>query len=362
MTVYVAQMLMAVLSQIICGKRSLSKKIKKISLFVTILFLVVISAFRCNIGEDYMHYVNLYNTASLHGSQGFYTEPGFNILLMVLTKIGFPAQSLFVVSSILLGVALWFFLTQCVGERYWGLAIFLFVSFGFYFSSLNILRQYMAFSIGLFALVSLKKSNIKTFTILLIIATSFHAAAIFLFAVPLFSRLARAKQGFWIIITLYILSLVFIVLDIRPIVAWFSSFINRWSEYASSSYFTEKNASAILKLLVPNLLAVWYFISCKGKVLSLSNYSFGKWCDIEIAGVLYILFQNVFSGIMVLTRISEMFGMCFILWVLGVVARNKDNSTKKLFEFLLYVYGFVLTSVTIFQMNGYGVMPYQSIF
>lgn len=360
MTIYIVQMLMSLFSQSICAGQRFSRKIKKISLLITILFLSIFSAIRYGIGGDYTHYVNLYNAALVHGSQDFYTEPGFNLLLVFLTRCGMPSQSIFIISSVLLGIALWYFITSCVENRYWGLCIFLFISFGFYFSSLNILRQYMAFSIGLFALVFLKKKKFMPFIGLVIIAMFFHTAAIFLFAVPLFSRVTKLKHGFWVLSFMYIISLTFILFDIRPFVAWLSNFVNRWSGYSDSTYFTEKNAGAILKLFIPNLLAIWYLITFSNKESVLSNDN--KWSDIGIVGILYVFLQNIFFGIMVLTRISEMFGMCFILWTIGVITSNKEKYTNVLFELLLYVYGFVLTFVTIFQMNGYGVMPYQSIF
>lgn len=362
MTIYLIQMAATVLSQLVCAEPKIPRVFKKAALFSVLLLLVLASAFRYGIGGDYNHYVNMYNAALLQGSQDFYTEPGFNILLMVLVRMGLPPQSLFIFSSVLLGVGLWHFITHCVEERYWGLAVFLFVSFGFYFSSLNVLRQYMAFSIGLFALVALKDRQMKVFLLLVVIASLFHTAASFLLLAPLLSLLVKSKHGYGITVVLYIVSLSFLVVDIRPVISLLSAFVERWSGYADSTYFTDRNASAVLKLVVPNLLMIWYLVSGVGKTLSGGAVTDSKWGDVSLAGMLYVFMQNAFFGVMVLTRIPEMFGMCFALWVVRIVSRNKGSSTRFLFELLLYAYGFILTWVTIFQMNGNGVMPYQSIF
>lgn len=362
MTIYLIQMAAAALSQLVCAEPRISRAFKKAALFSVLLLLVLASAFRYGIGGDYGHYVNMYNVALLQGSKDFYTEPGFNILLMILARTGLPAQSLFIVSSVLLGVGLWHFITRCAEERYWGLAVFLFVSFGFYYSSLNVLRQYMAFSVGLFALTALKDQQMKIFLLLVVIASLFHTAAVFLLLAPLFSLLAKSKYGYGITVVLYIVSLSFLVVDIRPVISMLSVFVERWSGYSDSAYFTDRNASAVLKLVVPNLLMIWYLVSDTRKLPSEGKGADSMWSDIALVGMLYVFMQNAFFGVMVLTRIPEMFGMCFVLWIVGVVSRNKGSSTRFLFELLLYAYGFILTWVTIFQMNGNGVMPYQSIF
>lgn len=336
-------------------------------LTVSILFCAFVSVLRYEIGGDYSHYVDEYNSIGQNGASSSYTEIGYSELSYLLYRLGFPAQSIFVISSFVLAAAIFYFVIKSVDTQYWSLFVLLFVILGFYFSSLNILRQYFATAFCIFGFVSLKRNRIFKFVLFVIIGGLFHTIVFVCLLLPLLMYLLKSRMGVIILLFLYIISVILVFVDIRPLVSLIINYIPRWSGYAESSFFVDRNNTAFLKILLPNFIFSMFVLntvrqSQRNASLKKDIFDIIPINPLFISGMFcYILFQNVFYGVTVGTRLSEVFFALYISFLIDFMSLFNNKVVKSFFSAILVLYGILLTTITIFIMNGNGVVPYNSI-
>ena len=326
--------------------------------------LFLVSGLRFEVGADYQHFIEEFNVITNQGLRASYTEIGFALLALLIHSVGLGGEGLYFVCSLILMVSVAYFICRCIDKKFWCFSLLLFVLFGFFFSSMNLSRQYLGVSVAVFGVAmycSDSRHRLIPFVALTIAGALFHTAVILLLATPIVVALYRSKWGFKVAVALYVVSLVCVVVDIREIIKLILPLISRWSWYANSEFFNDRNFSAITKLVVPNLIFVITLFRLRRE---------GEWsewvADNRGGGVLalfslYLFSQNAFYGIMVLTRVSELFfvGVIAHYSMAGTLARSEKE--RKLYYGVLVVYGLLLTVVTIFIMGGNGVMPYRSV-
>lgn len=160
-----------------------------------LVFLVAIRDY--NVGTDTINYVYLFESAvenknnltdyiSSHPSFEF----GFLFYNFCLAQLLSSVESYFVVTyGIIVGLT---YLSALKVKKYISMHIFVFVFLFIFFSeSLNTMRQYLALSFVFFALACLFLKKINQSIIMLMIACTFHASAVFSFLVVAFYFLSK---------------------------------------------------------------------------------------------------------------------------------------------------------------------------
>lgn len=346
------------------GYRAESDRVINGCLIAGTVTLFLVSGLRFEVGTDYQHFIDEFNIITSQGLQASYTEVGFALLAVIIHSVGLGGEGLYFVCSLILMLSVSYFIYRCINKKFWCFSLLLFVLLGFFFSSMNLSRQYLGVSVAIFGVATYcsdSKHRLIPFVALTIVGALFHTAVILLIATPIVVALYRSKWGFKVAVALYAASLVCAVIDIREIIKLILPLIGRWSWYANSEFFNDRNYSAITKLVVPNLIFVITLFRLR------RERRWSEWAaDNRRGGVLalfslYLFSQNAFYGIMVLTRVSELFfvGVIAHYSMAGMLARSEME--RKLYYGALVVYGFLLTVVTIFIMGGNGVMPYRSI-
>lgn len=353
---------LAILS--VANYRTESMKVAYGCLAVGTVGLFLVSGLRFEVGTDYQHFIDEFNIITSQGLQASYTEIGFALLSFLIYSLGFGGEGLYFVCSFILMASVAFFVHRCLDKKFWCFSLLLFVLFGFFFSSMNLSRQYLGVSVAIFGIAvycSDSEHRLIPFVILTLVGFLFHTAVILLLATPVLAALYRTKWGFRVAVVLYVMSLICVVVDVRELIKLVLPLIDRWSWYANSDFFNERNVSAITKLIVPNIIFIivlfrlrrsekwpeWVSDNTKNGVLALFS--------------LYLFSQNAFYGIMVLTRVSELFFVGVIAQYCLAGKLTHSTIERRLYYGALVAYGVLLTVVTIFIMGGNGVMPYRSI-
>lgn len=141
--------------------------------FLSFLPLTLISAFRYDVGADFMNYVKMYKSQTFKES-----EPGFALLAKTLYLISHNPQILFIVTSVL--ICAFYYIAiyrESISPAY---SIFIFFTTATcYFNSMNLLRQNMAMGLFLLALSFYRKGECKRYILFVIIAASVHNSALF---------------------------------------------------------------------------------------------------------------------------------------------------------------------------------------
>lgn len=153
----------------------------KIWIFILVVFLILISGLRVDstLYSDEWNYRHMFNSyigvplSSIHWS--LLKEPAFKFLMWFLANIGLEAQSLVLVAAIFtISVYVWFIYKN---SHDFQLALYIFIAGGTFFTTMNILRQYIAISIILMGFHNIEKKKKWRFLVYVFIASLFHVSA-----------------------------------------------------------------------------------------------------------------------------------------------------------------------------------------
>lgn len=339
----------------------LDDKKTKLFFYIIIIYLTLISAIRYNVGQDYKHWVDVYSWIEEGKTGGEYVEVGYRILNIIIQKIPFlNVYCLYGITSTFIILGFGYSIKKNVDQKYWFLAIFIFIGSGIFFATLNLVRQYISIVIILLALPFLKEKKYVKYCISVIIATLFHTSSLIMLLFLIFYVLFNSNKHEKTLIIIYGISLFFMIIDIRNIIAGLSFLIpDRWKWYLQSDFINKRNYSAIVKQLIPNALLIFAMIKRK-KIIEDKKEN-----DIYLL-MLYVnvIITNCFYGILVLLRFSYFFDISLIFIVPIIVDLLKDYNKKIQILGNISIWGYytLLTIVTIFIMNGHGVMPYKTLF
>ena len=333
----------------------------RIAYWTTVIILFLISSLRYNVGKDYSHWVDVYNCLENNVPGGGYVEIGYKYLNILIQNIPyFNVLCLYVITSAFIIFSIGYVIEKNIESKYWFVSLFILIGSGIFFATLNLVRQYIAIIIILLGLPFLRDKKYIKFSIIIFLATLFHTSSIIMLPFMLLYIIFKDYKYHKVLVALYIISLLFIIIDIRQIIETFLFIIpQRWKWYLESEFLTDKNYSAIVKQLVPNLLLIFTMINRK-KIIENNPKN-----DIYIL-MLYTntIITNCFYGVLVLLRFSYFFdiSLIFIIPIILETIKDYNKSIKILANIAIWGYYILLTVVTIFLMNGHGVMPYQTIF
>lgn len=164
---------------------------KKI-LIAVFLILYAFSAIRYDFGNDYLSYMDKYNTIQ-QGGNPYSTE----VLSTLLFKICPNYYVLIAISSIFYLAATYFLIKEDVNEQYYWIAVMIFIINPYlFFQSLSALRQYWATAFFMVAVRFSYKRKLLWYVFFVLVATLFHKSAIVLLPVYLIAndRAVTVKQ------------------------------------------------------------------------------------------------------------------------------------------------------------------------
>ena len=170
--------------------RCLYKKSKKIQVEDCVLaaLLIIISSLRYGVGSDYFRYMeSAARWAKLFSSdikrlftseilERYSNEIGYKLLSVLSYKISDSPYTVFWIVSIIIYIPIVIYCRKYTKDSFYALAIYLL--FGYWGISLNVLGQSIAMVLILFAKNAINRKKYITGVILVICAETFHATAI----------------------------------------------------------------------------------------------------------------------------------------------------------------------------------------
>lgn len=338
------------------------------SLYLVPFFIIfgVISAGRdSSVGVDTMLYKNLFlNHSNSNVLDNILNSkyPAYEFYSIILHNL-FPYPQTIIIFNSLITL---FFISVFI--KYWSkdvfISSFLYVSFYFFFYSLNIGRQYLALSLLTFAVVNLMRKKMKLFWSLYIVAILIHNTAIVGIIFYVISKVHwnMKKYGIFSLITIS----VFLIYE-RII----SLFIRVFPAYVG--YFT--GAGNKVNLMTQSegnklYLTLFYAIFLIAGLLLYSsereNKKIGMLNAIMIVSTIIGL---IFSKNILIGRIEQYFTIYIIVYVpqvINLVAKHlviDSNKYKYKYIYLIVSWGTMIVSLIplLFQLlkNISGVNPYS---
>lgn len=154
--------------------------------------LAGVSACRIAVGNDYWVYRDNFNLIA----QGRHvsSEPGFNLVVSALVKIFGYDNYLPVFGFFSLVTVLFFVLALRDQGKYFAFSVFLLLTEGFYFYSLNTVRYYLALAMALFSMIYVLRKEVGKFLVIVLAGALFHKSILLVIPVYLAARFLAEVQ------------------------------------------------------------------------------------------------------------------------------------------------------------------------
>ena len=316
-------------------------RLKKVYFIVPMLPLLIISAFRYDVGTDYQHtYVPFFNQTILGYKP--YDEILFQLLNDLLVFLKLDVSWLFIITSLVINVVVFYYIFKYSRNIYFSVIIYVLGSF--YFHSMNNVRQYMAFS---FCMIGFYQRNSVAALILYIIGGLNHFIGFIFIPIHFFVKIKVNKD---VLTLIFIIAIICIPLFNRVIII----FLQNTKYY----YFLNVDGSYSLLLIILNTIITFIYIFCLNNKL---NRIERKYFVLQLIAT-YFSFVSLFIRQEELwTRTIKVF-MCFQIIALPNLITKKDTLTRSVFMSGITLLFAIYTIYTVFINHGYDVLPYRWIF
>lgn len=331
-------------------------KNKNVSLFFwgsAILVASLVSGLRYGVGTDFFSYEQWFRhflTYPINWNN--YQDISFTILIKSLQLFTDNPQLLFLVSAFMTNLLVMLFIKK--NTDLYDLGFFLFITLYFYYSSLNIMRQWIAISIFLYSLKYAFDKKIIKYFLLVLLASTFHASALLM--LPIY-YIFRLKVNIINIFVIFIISFI-IAFNFNAIIiklATLLPFLNadRYIAYFDSSFATSGGGGWAYSIILVTIFISMVF--CRNKYEL--NIKYGN------KHLILLVFATVFSffapSSMIFSRVQLFLMPIAIICIPNLVKIQKPKVRVLLTTFIiligtLYMYRTLL-------INGGEPLPYNNI-
>ncbi len=337
------------------------------------LIFTLVSVIRYDVGTDYINtYVRVFGW--LKAGLKYNYEPIFLWFNKFIIQHNGSAELMISICAAVTIPLFFHFIRNNVEQRYWLLAVYLFLVSTIYFATMNLVRQYLALTILLLGFDSLKQNQYLRYSIYVVIAFLIHTSAVmgflFLGVYYIYSNKIWNKAYNTIFVIFYSVSVFCLFVDLRNVVSIIGFIIpSRYVGYLTSNLMAARNYSAILKQIVPNLIMFWMIKDIDGLK---NKYPHFELC--YVGWILYVIITNLFYGINMFIRLGYYFDYLIILIAPMLISYYKDNlyhfsyknirmrGFNKVVAITIVAYYTALTVYSIFLKGGHNVVPYRTIF
>lgn len=374
MYIYIITFLITILLVWLAENKAKSRKNKIILLILAVVPMFFISAIRYNVGTDYeKRYVADYYTL-LEGKNVGNLEIGFkaiDYLCLFFTK---EPYLLFVITSLIILAIIFEVIYKKSSNRI--LSIIIFFLGGYFFATLNIIRQYISVAFILLGYQFLMSENKKKayigFVICAILAFFMHSSSIICFIIILLTK-KNIMDARWVI-PLSILILILnknIMVILTPIIK-----NTRFNVYLTGKFTTgELSILQIVENLIIYLAMYfsYYFEKKQGKELDKQGITLlniqGLALLLTVSGVIHTLFirMAIYFVAFQIISIPYFFSILQFNTITDKINKKlKKNLKTKTVEIIIYsgiALGFSAMFIyTNILNNDNEVLPYKTIF
>lgn len=312
---------------------------------LTFLPFFLISAFRYNVGTDYIVYSKLQIPSVLNGYPNN-VEPLYKFLIILGNFFG-TYQLIFALTHLIFLIFICLSVSRESDSYFWSIVVFM--GSGMFNYSLNIMRQSIAMAIIVFAFYYIEKNKTKYY-FYVIMAVMFHKMTIIFLFIPL---LRRVKIKITIFVTLF-LSILLFKETIRLILIFITKKFGFYSHYFGGILDRGEIGWTFLVINL-SILIIFYYISYRYHIES----KLSDW---------YILFQVITVLIVAISdilpnyeRIMYMFLYFQIISVPFFIKKIPNKGIKIIISIMLMII-YTILFYKLFVLSNIGeTFPYFSI-
>jgi len=279
-----------------------SNKVERLLIYVLlIMWLAFLPSLQFGVGTDYFSYISIVENPEELSKYSYKGEYFFYYLVYFLTSIGFPSQSLFFFTSLLMSVLIVNFFRKLGGGKDLAVLIFTFLFItGMYHNQLNGIRTYISVYLFVNALLYRFEGRNKISVSLYLMGVLWHQTiipfAIFLLIpASLYKSLSEKMLPLYIISTsLFILGVPFYFIEFIV-----SVFLPFYSHYLEMEMSGASLLNILSKMYYMPVHFIFIYIYLRNKVNILGKYESVLVFFWSISANFYFLFlywDNFFRG------------------------------------------------------------------
>ncbi len=333
--------------------RIMKNKYIKISAIIgglAMMLPIFICGLRYNVGTDFENYQQWFNYYLSNKISLKSEEIGFGILIKLIQLFTRNPQFLFLTVAAIINILIILFIRK--HTKYFELGYFLFVALYFYYSTFNILRQWIAIAIFLYAIKYIYSRNIKKYLIFIFIACTFHKTAII--AIPIYFILNMKLNKKNIIIILLMILILYFGLDI--ILLRVSTIFNiNTAKYLN--YFNKDDTIGANGYAYSSITMIALIIISITKKQYLLNNSHGKE-DITML-ILMLAFSIMGINSLIFSRL-QLYFLPYLTVIIPNMLKIITKSQRKFVYVIIVILGFTYMYRAL-TINGGNPLPYQSV-
>ena len=374
MYIYIITFLITILLIWLAENKAKSKTIKTIVLILAIMPMFFISAIRYDVGTDYdKRYMADYYTLA-EGKNVGNLEIGFKVIDYICLFFTQEPYLLFVVTSLIILAIIFEVIYKKSSNKI--LSIIIFFLCGYFFGTLNLIRQYIAMALVLLGYQFLMDKNQKKayigFVICAILAFFMHSSSIVCFIMLFLTQ--KNICNIKIVLPLSILILILnqnIMTILTPIIK-----NTRFKVYLTGTY--AQSELSVLQIVENLLVYVWmsiiyYFqkkknMEIKKEEITLLNIQ-GISFLLTVAGVIHSQFMRItiYFGIFQILSIPYFFNMMNFDDISKKISDKfkktiKANILKNIIYIAIVVIFICMFTYTNILNNDNEVLPYKTVF
>ncbi|MBR6020516.1 MAG: EpsG family protein [Lachnospiraceae bacterium] len=275
-----------------------------------------------------------------------HTSVGFRAMEMALIFLGADVQWLYVVTSLF--ILAFVFAVIHKQSNAIVLAAMMFVLTGSFFLSLNIVSQFMAISVCLFACTYAQERKPILFFLLIALAACFHVSALVFIPVYILPKLNIRPIWCFVAVAFTLIVSQFCFPIIEKIVA---AVVPAYARYFSH----ESDFELIFFAIGLAVLAVGTYYFPKGK----DKPYYRLWFYANVIGLIALSFSG---HIPYMKRINYYYAAPHFLFLPLVIQCEEKPSWRKAMTAIMVVLFVAETIVATYILNKNGILPYQTFF
>lgn len=311
----------SILYLFLCSKKGDKNKI--LFLRIVFLFLFIFCASReMTMGNDTPMYIKLYNNISISKfnflSVNTYFENGYVIFNILLSYISDSSRFFLVVTSGIINFFCYKFIKKYSNDYF--LSVIMYIEFLFFYTSMAMLRQFIAFCVIIIGFKYLNGKKPLSFLLFIIIASFFHSSAWLALAYYPIYYLKYSKRNVFILIIIFLISFYFL----PSIVNLFYGFIGRVNYY--SSRFDSTSFGNFIYFIMFFIMYLFILYECRKQknIGDLQNNS------LYLYSLLFATLINLLGiKLDVMSRAAFYFNILSIIAVPNVIQRFEKNKNSR---------------------------------
>jgi transmembrane protein EpsG len=327
-------------SRLINGKNNI---IGKAFAFISFLILWVISGIRYGVGTDFYDYYTYLSRIDIVDIRN--NEFGIWLLGSIVNNFTNDGQMFIFITSFI--ITFFIFYTIYKNSAYPEVSILLFFGLGMYFTSLNIIRQYLAISIVFYSINFLFNKKIFIYIISVLIATMFHFSAIIALVFIVITKLRKSPLMSRLSIFLALMS---VLLFYDKVLVFFIP--DQYNDYVNTRYINE--GSNYIFFILYLLITIVLHIFRKQLIILDSKNEY------------YLILLFIGMGItllgtqsLIINRFANYFTVISILVLVDLIKIVKEKNLRVI-TYLGLVSISLLGMYLFMNRNLGGVLPYKT--